>query len=127
MLKQGFIHTLFLFISFFTGYFVSGFLSRVDLAVEVEKTKMLERELEKCSSYVDSLTIVKEFKEVSDSVWTQSEKIKYRQAKDAESRTDSLVFIADEKIKLMKWKKYNDSIEEVRLRTEIDQLKSSHK
>ena len=102
MLKQGFIHALFLFISFYGGYFVSGFLSRIDLAVEVEKTKMLERELEKCSSYIDSLTIVKEFEEVADSVWTQSKKIKYRQAKDAETRTDSLVFIADEKIKLMR-------------------------
>jgi hypothetical protein len=127
MLKPGLLRALFCCLAFGTGYWVSEFFGRADLESEMEKTRQLTRDLHICAAQIDALTIEGEFEAVSDSVWTPTQKIKYRRAQDAETRTDSLVFVADEKIKLAKWQKHNDSLEEVRLRTEIDHLKSSHR
>jgi hypothetical protein len=127
MLKPGLLRALFCCLAFGTGYWVSEFFGRADLESEMEKTRQLTRDLHICAAQIDALTITGEFEAVSDSVWTPTQKIKYRRAQDAETRTDSLVFVADEKIKLAKWQKHNDSLEEVRLRTEIEHLKSSHR
>ena len=68
-----------------------------------------------------------EFNQVSDSVHTPTKIIKREAVKKIKTYVDSLEFIAKKKIELHRIKKYNDSVEEYLLRTEIDNLKREAK
>lgn len=68
-----------------------------------------------------------EFNHVSDSVHTPTKIIKRDEVKKIKTYVDSLEYIAKKKIELHRIKKYNDSVEEYLLRTEIDNLKKEVK
>jgi len=68
--------------------------------------------------------IEEEFIRQSDSVYTPTKKIKYKKAQKAKTKVDSLEFVVEKKIEIIRLKKWNDSIEEHLLRTEIEKLKN---
>jgi hypothetical protein len=67
------------------------------------------------------------FNAFSDSIHTTTNVIKRQEVKKIKTYVDSLEFIAKKKIELHRLKKYNDSVEEYLLRTEIDNLKKEVK
>ena len=68
--------------------------------------------------------IEEEFIRQSDSAYTPTKKIKYKKAQKAKTKVDSLEFVVEKKIEMIRLKKWNDSVEEYLLRTEIQKLKN---
>jgi len=83
----------------------------------------LETEIDNISQTREKI-IEEEFIRQSDSAYTPTKKIKYEKARKAKTKVDSLEFVVEKKIEMIRLKKWNDSVEEYLLRTEIQKLKS---
>jgi len=83
----------------------------------------LETEIDNISQTREKI-IEEEFIRQSDSAYTPTKKIKYEKATKAKTKVDSLEFVVEKKIEMIRLKKWNDSVEEYLLRTEIQKLKN---
>jgi hypothetical protein len=83
----------------------------------------LETEIDNISQTREKI-IEEEFIRQSDSAYTPTKKIKYEKARKAKTKVDSLEFVVEKKIEMIRLKKWNDSVEEYLLRTEIQKLKN---
>ena len=83
----------------------------------------LETEIDNISQTREKI-IEEEFIRQSDSAYTPTKKIKYEKDRKAKTKVDSLEFVVEKKIEMIRLKKWNDSVEEYLLRTEIQKLKN---
>jgi hypothetical protein len=88
----------------------------------LDKIYGLEGEIENIYEEKEKI-IEEEFIRQSDSAYTPTKKIKYKKAQKAKTKVDSLEFVVEKKIEMIRLKKWNDSVEEHLLRTEIQRLK----
>lgn len=89
----------------------------------LDKISELEGEIDNISQSREKI-IEEEFIRQSDSAYTPTKKIKYEKARKAKTKADSLEFVVEKKIEMIRLKKWNDSVEEYLLRTEIQKLKN---
>ena len=89
----------------------------------LDKISGLEGEIDNISQSREKI-IEEEFIRQSDSAYTPTKKIKYEKARKAKTKADSLEFVVEKKIEMIRLKKWNDSVEEYLLRTEIQKLKN---
>lgn len=89
----------------------------------LDKISGLEGEIDNISQSREKI-IEEEFIRQSDSAYTPTKKIKYEKARKAKTKVDSLEFVVEKKIEMIRLKKWNDSVEEYLLRTEIQKLKN---
>ena len=89
----------------------------------LDKISGLEGEIDNISQSREKI-IEEEFIRQSDSAYTPTKKIKYEKARKAKTKADYLEFVVEKKIEMIRLKKWNDSVEEYLLRTEIQKLKN---
>jgi len=114
------------FIGGVAGYNLGYVVAENDF-VTIESTLLdeisgLEAEIENIYEEKEKI-IEEEFIRQSDSAYTPTKKIKYKKAEKAKTQVDSLEFVVEKKIEMIRLKKWNDSVEEYLLRTEIQKLK----
>lgn len=115
------------FIGGIAGYNI-GYMRAEEDFIDIESALLneisgLKTEIDNISQSREKI-IEEEFIRQSDSAYTPTKKIKYEKARKAKTKVDSLEFVVEKKIEMIRLKKWNDSVEEYLLRTEIQKLKN---